>query len=394
MMDRKEILKGLIGRLSRGESMEEVRAEFKRHFQDVPADEIAAAEKLLMEEGMQVEEVQQMCDVHASLFEGSVQQAEEARPGHPLYTFRKENEGLEQFMQTMLVPVWLAYRNNPGEAEREGLLTALEELSKIDRHYSRKENLFFPYLERSGVTAPPKVMWGVDDEIRGLIDQVTHAVEDGRADDANAGFPVMMENIQSMIMKENEILSPLLMQYLTEEDWKVVAGESGQIGFAFAQDVEGASLSDTRAFAKTGSAAPAPRSEAPIQLPSGFFTAQELTAMLNVLPCDVTFVGADDKVHFFSEQEKRVFPRTRTIIGRDVTDCHPPKSLTQVQALVEAFKAGTKDSETYWIQRGPAFVLIRYYAVRSPEGEYLGVLECTEEISGLRALEGQKTLMS
>lgn len=116
--------------------------------------------------------------------------------------------------------------------------------------------------------------------------------------------------------------------------------------------------------------------------------------MLNVLPCDVTFVGADDKVHFFSEQEKRVFPRTRTIIGRDVTDCHPPKSLAQVQALVEAFKAGTKDSETYWIQRGPAFVLIRYYAVRSPEGEYLGVLECTEEISGLRALEGQKTLMS
>ncbi|NLD02265.1 MAG: DUF438 domain-containing protein, partial [Clostridiales bacterium] len=83
-----------------------------------------------------------------------------------------------------------------------------------------------------------------------------------------------------------------------------------------------------------------------------------------------------------------------TIIGRDVTDCHPPKSLAQVQALVEAVKAGTKDSETYWIQRGPAFVLIRYYAVRSPEGEYLGVLECTEEISGLRALEGQKTLMS
>ena len=84
MMDRKEILKGLIGRLSRGESMEEVRGEFKRHFQDVPAEEIAAAEKLLMEEGMQVEEVQQMCDVHASLFEGSVQQAREAQPGHPL----------------------------------------------------------------------------------------------------------------------------------------------------------------------------------------------------------------------------------------------------------------------------------------------------------------------
>ncbi len=87
-------------------------------------------------------------------------------------------------------------------------------------------------------------------------------------------------------------------------------------------------------------------------------------------------------------------PRTRTIIGRQVADCHPPKSLEAVEALVEAFKAGTKDSESYWIQRGPAFVLIRYYAVRDPEGKYLGVLECTEEISELRALEGQKTLMS
>ncbi len=393
-MERKEMLRQLIGRLSRGEDMQAVREDFKRHFQDVPADEIAAAERLLMDEGMPVEEVQRMCDVHASLFDGAVRQPEEAPAGHPLFVFRRENEGLESFLDAMLLPVFEAWHMIGGEDAREGLLAALRELAKVDRHYRRKENLFFPYLEKAGVSGPPKVMWGVDDEIRALIKSSTAAVEAGRREEATALIPQMLEKLRAMIRKENEILIPLLANHLTEQDFKTVAGESAQIGFAFADGVEGASLSDTRAYSRgSGDAAEAAVS-APIRLPSGGFTAEELTALLNTLPCDVTFVGADDRVHFFSEQKKRVFPRTRTIIGRRVADCHPPRSLPRVEALIRAFREGRKDSETYWIQRGGAFVLIRYYAVRSPEGEYLGVLECTEEISALRALEGEKTLMS
>ena len=157
--------------------------------------------------------------------------------------------------------------------------------------------------------------------------------------------------------------------------------------------MEGASPSDAKAFARTGSAEPEARPEGAINLPSGYFTGPELTALLNTLPCDVTFVGADDTVHFFIEQPSRVFPRTRTIIGRRVADCHPPKSLPVVEALIGAFKDGSKDSEAFWIQRGEQFILIRYYAVRDGQGKYLGVLECTEEISALRQLEGSKLLM-
>ena len=393
-MDRKVILKNLIARLSRGESVEDVRIDFKQHFQDVPAEEIAEAERLLMEEGMPLEEVQQMCDVHASLFEGSVRSAHEVEPGHPLFIFHRENDGLERFVEDKLTPAWVAYRANPSDGDREVFLSALRELYKVDRHYSRKEILFFPYLEKAGITGPPKVMWGVDDEIRDLIKQLTAAVEENKVQAAADIFPLMKERLLSMVMKENEILTPLLMQHLKDEDWRLIARESDQIGFVFADGVEGASLSDARAYAKSGSAAPEARGDAPIQLPSGYFTTEELTALLNTLPCDVTFVGADDTVHFFSEQKNRVFPRTRTIIGRRVADCHPPKSLEAVEALVEAFKAGTKDSESFWIQRDSAFVLIRFYAVRDPEGKYLGVLECMEEISQLRALEGEKTLMS
>ena len=146
------------------------------------------------------------------------------------------------------------------------------------------------------------------------------------------------------------------------------------------------------AWLKKGSAAVEPTNDAPIQLPSGFFNVKELTTLFNSLPCDITFVGADDKVHYISESKDRVFPRTRTIIGREVSDCHPPKSLDRVTAIVEDFKAGKKDSEIFWIKMGESFILIRYFALRDENGTYLGVLEVSEDIAPLRALEGEKRL--
>ncbi len=391
---RKQRVKHYIQQLNQGVPVQQVRQDFKRDFADVPAEEIAEAERLLMEEGMPLEEVRQLCDVHAALFEGAVQTApgQDVSPGHPLFIFSQENQGLQRFIQDILLPAHQAYEKTPHEG-RQPFLQALDALYKVDKHYSRKENLFFPYLEKAGVTAPPKVMWGVDDDIRQLIKDCRAAAAQGHDPQALSLFPRMLEKLQSMIVKEEEILKPLLTQHLDEQAWRVIAQESPQIGYAFAEGIEGASPSDALAWLETGSAQPLPRPDAPVQLPSGYFTTAELTALLNTLPCDITFVAADDTVHFFSEQENRIFPRTRTIIGRRVEDCHPPKSLEAIHQLVQAFKDGERDSESYWIQRGGAFILIRYYAVRDPQGTYLGVLECSEEISGLRALEGEKTLM-
>ncbi len=393
-MDRKERVKHFISQVSQGRDLEEVRQEFRAEFHDVPAEEIAEAERLLMEEGMALEEVQGLCSVHAAIFEGAVQSGGAQEPqGHPLYIFGKENEGLRALLDQQLQPAYEAWQADEAEG-RVALLRHLKALAAIDKHYARKENLFFPYLEKAGVTAPPKVMWGVDDEIRSLIKQMTAAVDAGQVDEAQRLYPLMMDEVRGMITKEEEILKPLLRQHMDEEAFATVARESDQISFVFVDGVEGASLSDSRAFAKKGNAEPESWGDAPIQLPSGYFQAKELIALLNTLPCDITFVAADDTVHYFSEQKERIFPRTRTIIGRQVSDCHPPKSLDAVTQLVDAFKAGTKDSENYWIQRGGKFILIRFYAVRDTDGTYLGVLECTEEISELRTLEGDKTLMS
>lgn len=388
VIDRPKRLKEFIDRLHGGETVEQVKEDFQREFGSVSAGEIAQAERQLVEAGVPIEEVQRLCDVHQTLFEESVEEVAFSS-GHPAFVFQKENEGIEKHLKK--VESLLDNLSEEKEESYQSLLSAWEELQKIDKHYVRKENLMFPYLEAKGITAPPKVMWGVDDEIRaGLKDVIEQVKKKTSGETIKPLSHALIEKIRSMIGKENNILMPMLMENMTDEDWKVVARESRQIGYVFADAIEGASPSDATVW-ETGETNL--ELEGDIVLPSGQFTVQELTHMLNALPSDITFVGADDRVRYFSEGKHRVFPRTRTIIGRDVANCHPPKSLSAVEELVEDFKAGRKDEESFWIQKDGAFIIIRYFAVRDGD-EYLGVLEVSEEISELRSLEGEKRLIS
>lgn len=382
VIDRADRLKSFIDRLHAGETVEEVKEDFQSEFGSVSAGEIANAERKLVEAGIPVEEVQRLCDVHQTLFEEAVEKSD-FEMGHPAFVFQKENEGVEK--QLKKIEALLA------SGDETKLLTELNTLKKIDTHYARKENLLFPYLEAAGITAPPKVMWGVDDEIREELKSVLSKLESGSpVGEIEGQISGLIEKIRSMIGKENNILLPMLHENMNEEDWKMVARESRQFGYVFTGDIEGASPSDAAVW-ESGETELALCGD--IVLPSGHFSLQELSAMLNTLPGDLTFVGSDDRVRYFSEGKDRVFPRTRTIIGREVAHCHPPKSLHVVERLVEDFKAGRKDQESFWLQKDGAFILIRYFAVRDGE-QYLGTVEVTEEISHLRSLEGEKRLLS
>ncbi len=385
-----EALRNILQKLSDGASVDDVKEEFAATFQSVDAREIAAAEAELIKGGLPVEEILNLCNVHAAVVEGSVDViAVDPERGHPLTVFYQENDGLEEFLAGEYAEAKAEFLSN-GDSGR--YVRALKELYKVDKHYGRKENLMFPYLERNGITAPPKVMWGKDDEIRDLIKAVLAKAEAGERDEAL--IDEMEFEVRGMIQKENEILKPMLVDSLTDEDWKLVAQEGAQYGYAFVADVEGASPSDVAAWVKDEQDLNHRTGDNDVELPSGYFNAYELEALLNTIPSDITYVNAEDKVQYFSEGKHRVFPRTRTIIGRLVEDCHPPKSLDRVLAVVEAFKSGEKDEEHFWIQKDGQFILIRYYAVRGAKGEYLGVVETTEEISELRQLEGSKTLLS
>ncbi|HZJ88453.1 MAG TPA: DUF438 domain-containing protein [Sphaerochaeta sp.] len=397
-------LKEIIERLHHGESSDSVKADFEKDFGTIAAEELAAAERKLMESGeVTVEQVMKLCDVHAAVFGDSIEaiHAKEAitqQSGHPAFVFMQENVGLLAFLDATFVPAKDAYLRGADTANSEALLGALSELSKLDRHYSRKENLLFPYMEKAGITAPPKVMWGVDDEIRTLFKGAIASLEAGE-EVSSEHLNELEEQVRSMVSKEDTILMPMLEGVMQADDWLAVARDSPEIGYAFNAGIEGASPSDATTWYRWQASLSGELDEhkaeqvaGQVVLPSGSMNLEELTWMLNSLPFDITFVGADDRVRYFSEAKDRIFPRTRTIVGREVAHCHPPKSLDIVERLVEDFKAGRKDSESFWLQTGGKFILIRYYAVRNDQGEYLGVVETSEEISQLRSLEGEKRL--
>lgn len=392
---RIEALKGIIRQLHDGADPESLKSEFGDLLAEVGVTEIAAMENALMAEGMEQEEIQRMCDVHAAVLgPGASCAPVEVPTGHPVQTFQNENEAIRALVA--------GYRRVADglDGSKESVAEwrkAHDELAGIDVHYLRKEYLVFPYLEKAGIAGPPKVMWGVHDEIRAKIAAATEVLDNtADLDGEQFGLVVetvlepMLEQIESMTSKEDRILWPMCLEHLSVRDWEAVRGQWDEFGAGL---VEPAAV-----WLPVLPQLPEKPLELPsddfITLPSGHLSVGQLTALLNTLPMDITFVDADDRVGFFSEGADRVFARNRAIVGRKVEDCHPPKSVHIVEQVVSDLKSGRRDVAEFWIQMGPRFVHIRYFAMRDGSGDYLGTLEVTQDIAPLRALEGERRLLA
>ncbi|NLL78027.1 MAG: DUF438 domain-containing protein [Clostridiales bacterium] len=389
---RQQILKELISQLHDGKSVDEVKEKFAEIFGNVSAEEIAQAEQALIANGLPVTEVQRLCDVHAAVFKGSIEDIHRPPvaselPGHPADTLKRENRAIEKVMDDVRTQIALLPDRDAQNAVKNGL----KKLTEIDLHYLRKENLFFPYMEQYGITAPPKVMWGVDDEIRAQLKSVIAKLDTEEISDLTGEIEALLDRVSEMIFKEENIMLPMLLENLTQDEWKTISDESPELGYCLIDNIpvwKPAPVSAPEELTKEEPVSGA------INLPTGVLKVEELSRMLDTLPIDITFVGKDDTVRYFSQGAERVFPRTKAIIGRKVSNCHPPASVHIVEKLVEDFKAGKKDHEDFWINMGEKFILIRYFAVRDEAGEYLGVLEVTQNIRPLQAIEGEKRLVS
>ncbi len=394
---RKNVIKDLLQQLHEGKSVDEVKEQFAQAFAGVSAVEIAEAEKVLVAEGMPVEEIMRLCDVHAAVFKGSIEEVHgtldfSQTPGHPAHTLKAENRAIERLIEESIRPGLRALAE--GKQSPKDLLKCIETLQAIDIHYLRKENLFFSYLERHGVTAPPKVMWGVDDEIREHLKEAVLLAKTNAPSVAEKLEEALVA-IEEMIFKEEQILLPMMFDTLKLQEWKDIADQSDELGYCLIEkpvtwgpaklDVDG-KTQDHKKFDVSD--------QDQIVLPSGVFSIKELTHVLNTLPFDITFVGKDDKVRYFSETDDRIFPRARAIIGREVSNCHPPASVHIVEDIIADFKQGKKSHEDFWISMGDKYVLIRYFAVRDENDEYLGVVEVTQDIVPLQKITGEKRLVS
>jgi DUF438 domain-containing protein len=388
---RQQVLRELISQLHEGKTVDEVKGRFAEVFENVSVEEIAQAEKALIQSGLPVSEIQRLCDVHAAVFKGSIEEIHQPTdpsqiPGHPAHTLKRENRAIEKVVND--VKKQLA--RLPDESAEQEIKASLAKLTEVHRHYLKKENLFFPYMERYGITAPPKVMWGVDDEIRAQLKEVRADLETTPAERIKAKIEAVLNKITEMIFKEENIMLPMLMENLTVDEWKLIADNSAEFGYCLIEGVPVWTPSADKQAEEVRSESPSGE----IVLPTGRLKLEELTKMLDTLPVDITFVDKDDTVKYFSQGAERIFARTKAVIGRKVSNCHPPASVHIVEQLVEDFKAGKKDSEDFWIRMGDKFILIRYFAVRNDAGEYLGVLEMTQNIKPIQELEGEKRLVS
>ncbi len=396
---RKLLLKQMIRELHGGAAPDLVRARLEELLVSIPYGEVVEVEQELIREGISQEEIQRFCDIHSAVLDGHLDHsmAKLVPPGHPVDTFQKENDALARVTARVME---IAASADALAADAVGgavleLRRLFNELGDLDKHYRRKENLLFPFLEQRGITGPPTVMWGRHDEIRGALAAARTTLA-GLADPTPADLAEVASRrlvpaaraVDDMIMKEQQILFPMCMDTLTDLEWYEIHRQTPEIGFCLVDPTIDWKPKNIELPEATE------RHDDAVRLPSGMLTPAELMAILNTVPFDMTFVDANDKVKYFTQGSERIFDRNRAILGRDVRLCHPPSSVNIVDRILEDFKSGREDSAPFWIQLHGTFIHIEYFALRDPEGKYLGTLEVSQDLTAKRALDGEQRLLS
>jgi DUF438 domain-containing protein len=397
---RQKMLKEMIMDLHAGKSVESVKERFKELLNHVGATEISEMEQKLIEEGMPAEEIKRLCDVHTAVFKDTLdaQDTQQEAPGHPVHTFKEENKALTRLITEIEGTIKLISETEPGQDMTTLLETwrsQHEKLLSIEKHFSRKENVLFPYLEKNGITGPPTVMWALHDDIRADLKKISRLLKDANqlADKIltrEIGEVVIptFNTIKELFYKEENIMFPMCLETFAPDEWQEIYDQSDEIGYALiepARDWKALSGGPAQ-LEKTGDTGLT-------KLDTGVLTSEQINSLLKTLPFDVTFVDKDDVVCYFSAGKERIFPRTPAIIGRKVQFCHPPDSVHVVEKIVDDFKNNRRESADFWIQMQGKFVYIRYFPVRNQKGEYMGVVEVTQDINPLRALQGEKRIL-
>ena len=397
--DRTEQLKGYLRRLGAGEDLEDVRADFAMEFREVEASEIMKAEQELLKDGTPLTEVQKLCDVHSALFHGATTEerianaekaveesvmrqkvqeelarrdsfpkkdysdknaraaALEAAQGHPLNILTKENNALSALLEQ--------YKDTHDDA----LIPSIRELSV---HYAKKGDLLYPLLKvRYGVSGPSDVMWTVDDEIRDELGALVK--EDNRGEDWQTRVDAVLKRAEEMIYKEQNILFPICAVNFTDEEWYGIYQDAKDYA-----DCLGVSK-ETWKEAENAKVSEQTHATGEIVMSGGHMTIDQLTALLNTIPLEITFVDAENINRFFNEGPK-VFKRPGMAIDREVFSCHPPKIEPMVRQIIDDFRNNRRDEVPVWMEKNGRTMLVKYMAVRDAAGKYVGTVELVQDM--------------
>ena len=387
--ERVEQLKGFLKRLGTGEELGSVREDFASQFKHVEASEIMKAEQGLMREGTPLEEVQQLCDLHSALFHGStiheqmesehakveaVLEAQEKSKsvvtlvetvGHPLNQLTEENKSLDELIESI----------RPKVADKTATIDDVNTVRQVSVHYAKKGDLLYPKLKVDyAIGGPSMVMWTVDGDIRDQLGDLAKSSQS--VDDWYRRFDELLTRAQEMIYKEQNILFPICAENFSKEEWYQIYKDTAQYEDIFgvkriAWPEADAALA-TQATKQSGD-------DNAIGLIGGTLTVDQLDAMLNTMPMEVTFVDHEDINRYFNDGEK-VFKRPTTAIGRDVYSCHPPKVEPIVRGIIDSFRKGDRDNVAVWLEKQGRPFYVNYMAVRDQNNNYIGTLELVQDM--------------
>lgn len=384
MEERQEILKNLMLRLHAGEDKEVIQEEFNEVFDEISPYEIQLMERNLMSEGITFAEIMSLCNVHANLMGSKVNTqttvADFEQPGHPVHVMKMENLAIRGALDRVerLLVNFLETKDSTIE---KGLKRQISLLDQFENHYQRKEYAMFPIMEKKGITAPPKVMWGVHDQIRDLYNDFKKALNDGKESTLEE-FQIARDEMLEMIQKEENILIPMVEQVFHVDDWETIASQSPEYGYCIVKPEKEWAVKKSFSPVKEETQI---ESEGDIPLSTGSLSLKELNLILNLLPMELSFVDAQNIVKYYNEGngEEKIFKRTPSAIGRDVILCHPPRVHETVQTIFEQLKSKQKEKEEMWFKTEDKMVHVTYHAVWDEEGKYRGCLEYVQDIKPL-----------
>ncbi len=387
--ERVEQLKGFLKRLGTGEELGAVREDFASQFKHVEASEIMKAEQGLMREGTPLEEVQQLCDLHSALFHGSTiheqMDAEHAKveavleaqeksksvvalvetAGHPLNQLTEENKALNDLIEEL----------RPKVADKTATIDDVNRVRQLSVHYAKKGDLLYPKLKVDyAIGGPSMVMWTVDGDIRDQLGDLAKSSQS--VDDWYRRFDEILTRAQEMIYKEQNILFPICAENFSKEDWYQIYKDTSQYEDIFG--VTRIAWPEADAVLAAQITKPSGDNNA-IGLIGGTLTVDQLDAMLNTMPMEVTFVDHEDINRYFNDGEK-VFKRPTTAIGRDVYSCHPPKVEPIVRGIIDSFRKGDRDNVAVWLEKQSRPFYVNYMAVRDQHNNYIGTLELVQDM--------------
>lgn len=399
--------------------LEEARARMKNEVGTISAAEFAAAEQLLKDEDpdeCRNEDVRGMLEV----FKGLMDTEEAELPhGHTIDAYRRENSRMKELLRQGDILAQKPFILNPW-------MELMEQILPYKVHFSRKQNQLYSALEREGFDRPTTTMWVYDDYIRDEMNKAWEILQSEPVDVTTflGTYREMAADLRDLMEKEEMILYPTSLKLISADKMEQLKSGDREIGFfgterptsgGTGQQVGGQYnhlrqksekvmdqstdqndfMQDlTALLAKYGHETRTDKQDRVLDVAQGKLTLEQINLLYQHMPVDISFVDENELVKFYTDTKHRVFPRSKGVIGREVRNCHPPKSIHLVEEIIEKFRSGEQSEAEFWINKPGFFIYIVYIAVRDGKGNFRGVMEMMQDCTHIRQLEGEQRLLS